>query len=160
MSITNSATQRSPLPVLRPVLGDTAGIAASLACAVHCALMPIVIGYLPALGLSWLAGRGFHQGMTAICFSAAVLAFLPGYRKHGVLWPSLIGLAGVGLLAAEAFGLAGLGCCDVCADTSTAETSLAAYGAWLAPLGGGLLIVAHLLNHQFSCRCCKSGHAH
>ena len=40
---------------------DFAGIAASLGCAIHCAAMPFVIGYLPNLGLTWMAREGFHQ---------------------------------------------------------------------------------------------------
>lgn len=122
--------------------------------------MPIVIGYLPALGLSWIAGRGFHQGMTAICFAAAVLAFVPGFKKHGVLWPVLFGLLGIGTLAYEAFGFAGP--CTLCGPDAAChiETASASFAHWLPPIGGLLLVTGHLLNHSYSCRCCQSGHTH
>ncbi|MEO1498775.1 MAG: MerC domain-containing protein [Planctomycetota bacterium] len=137
---------------------DRAGVAASLACAVHCALMPIAIGYLPAIGLSWVAGRGFHQGMAAFCFAAAVAAFIPGYRKHGMLLPAALGLLGVTLLGIEAFGFAGDCACCVAPGAEAAITTTLA--RWLPPAGGALLVVAHMLNHKYTCRCCQSGHQH
>ena len=40
---------------------DWAGMIASIGCAIHCAAMPMVLAYLPALGLGWLAGEEFHR---------------------------------------------------------------------------------------------------
>ena len=42
---------------------DRMGMLASIGCAIHCAAMPFVIGYLPSLGLTWMAGEGFHRWM-------------------------------------------------------------------------------------------------
>ncbi|MEM8946661.1 MAG: MerC domain-containing protein [Planctomycetota bacterium] len=84
---------------------DWAGMLASVGCAIHCAAMPLVIGYLPMLGISWLADESFHQVMTIVCFSFAVLAFVPGWKKHGSIVPASVGAIGVGLLALAAFGL-------------------------------------------------------
>ncbi|TWT43130.1 MerC domain-containing protein [Botrimarina hoheduenensis] len=147
----------------RAAWGDAAGIAASVACAVHCALVPVTVGYLPALGLSWVAGKGFHQGMTALCFAVAVLAFAPGFRKHGKIAPALLGLLGVGLLAIEAFGVAGLSCAACLPGSQTAATGeslLSRYAVVLPPMAGVILVAAHLLNHRYACLCCKSGHQH
>ncbi|MEM9352304.1 MAG: MerC domain-containing protein [Planctomycetota bacterium] len=166
---------------------DRAGLVASVACAIHCAAMPLVIGYLPMLGLSWLADESFHKVMALVCFGLAALAFLPGWRRHGSLAPVLVGSTGVVLLAVAAFGLE----CDGCATCS--ETSLAAAEepvcsatdcahcaeaepetvgeaaavgsiAWftplVTPLGGVLLVAGHLTNHRKSCACCGKGCPH
>ena len=84
---------------------DWAGMLASVGCAIHCAAMPFVIGYLPLLGISWLADESFHQVMTLVCFAFAVLAFVPGWKKHSSLVPALVGSAGIAVLAFAAFGV-------------------------------------------------------
>ncbi|MEO0529018.1 MAG: MerC domain-containing protein [Planctomycetota bacterium] len=94
--------------------GDLAGMVASIACAIHCAAMPLVIGYLPMLGLSWLADPAFHRVMAFVCFGLALSAFVPGWRRHRSLAPTLFGSIGVGLLSVAAFGLEGE-CCPTCA---------------------------------------------
>lgn len=114
-----NATQASNPGLLN---ADGAGLIASVACAIHCAAMPLVIGYLPMLGLSWLANESFHQVMAAVCFVLAASAFWPGWRKHGSLAPALIGTAGVALLAFAAFGLE-CECCPTIADSSEASSS-------------------------------------
>lgn len=166
----------SPSIMKNQQLADGAGLFASIACAIHCAAMPLLIGYLPMLGLSWLADESFHQVMAAVCFILALLAFLPGWRKHRSLTPAGIGLAGLGLLAVAAFALEGE-CCSACATSSqnleqscadaqyaqgvTVEPKPALIRNSLAskaiplftPFGGLLLVVGHLANHRKSCRC-------
>ena len=62
-------------------------------------------------------------------------------------------------------------CCEHCESTGTAATKLAATGEttekqlagiglpflpWVTPLGGLLLVTAHLTNRRFSCGCCPT----
>ena len=89
----------------RSRLYDCIGVVCSCACAVHCAAMPFVIGSLPALGLTWLADEGFHQWMVGICFLLAVVAVLPGYRRHRRKLVPMLALAGVSVLATGAFAV-------------------------------------------------------
>ena len=91
---------------------DLAGLTASVACAIHCAVMPMVVGYLPVLGLGWLSGQGFHQAMAALCSVIAISAFFPAWRKHGRLLPTTLGFIGIGLLTSDAFG------CNNCCATN------------------------------------------
>lgn len=112
------STAPSNLPMLgrrtrRVAWTDGLGMLASIGCAIHCAAMPFVIAYLPALGLSFLAGELFHQAMAIACFVIALAAFLPGLRKHGSLKPIMIGGVGVSMLSVAAFGWAGE-CCPSC----------------------------------------------
>ena len=159
---------------------DWAGMTASIGCAIHCAAMPLVIAYLPALGLSWLADEGFHQWMALICFALAALAFLPGWRAHRSLLPVGFGLAGVFLLTFAAYGLEE-GCCPSCAvesnesatasactdptctlckaeeevtiETPEAKSLTQLVTPFLTPLGGVLLVVGHLSNHRKKSQC-------
>ena len=159
---------------------DWAGMAASIGCAIHCAAMPLVLAYLPAMGLGWLADESFHRWMAAICFALAAAAFVPGWRKHRSLVPVTWGAVGLLLLTSAAFGMEGRccaadsgeavisatlpACCDDACPllASAAEGSsiepeaggnLAALQPWITPLGGLLLVVGHLSNHRKSCSC-------
>lgn len=95
---------------------------ASIGCAIHCAAMPLVLAYLPSLGLGWLASEGFHQWMAGICFVLAASAFIPGWRKHGSFVPAVWGACGLVLLTTAAFGLED-GCCTSCTTTTCASTT-------------------------------------
>ena len=92
---------------------DWMGIVASVGCAIHCAAMPFVIAYLPALGLSFLADEAFHKWMALVCFLIAIVAFIPGIRKHRNWIPVSIGAIGLVFITFAAFGLAGE-CCTSC----------------------------------------------
>lgn len=107
---------------VRSSLADWAGMLASIACAIHCAAMPILLTYLPALGLSWIAEEGFHQWMTLICFLLAITAFIPGWRKHKSFMPLVIGGVGLTFLTVSAFAI-GDSCCPT---ISTDEQTVAA----------------------------------
>ncbi len=178
---------------------DSLGIFASIGCAIHCAAMPFVIAYLPALGLSFLADEAFHKWMALVCFLIAIVAFIPGIRKHGNWTPISIGAVGLVLITFAAFGLAGECCascaaadsvspttletsidadnqcnsCTACTDCSCGESKdatttclaptkdaqkslLSTLAPWITPLGGLLLVSAHLLNrrHGYLCGCC------
>ncbi len=163
-------------------MADSVGMVASIACAIHCAAMPLVISYLPLLGLEWLSDESFHQVMAVVCFGLAVLAFVPGWRRHGSLIPIAAGLVGVSLLSVAAFAFEGE-CCPTCETPAEAEVSQSAcsdaecplcaqeeceatppeeqatsgFTAWalpfMTPLGGVMLVFGHLVNHRKSCGC-------
>ena len=98
---------------------DWLGIVASIGCAIHCAAMPFVFAYLPALGLSFLADEAFHKWMALVCFLIAIVAFIPGIRKHKSWLPISVGAFGLALITFAAFGLAGQ-CCSSCAASTSA----------------------------------------
>lgn len=104
---------------------DWMGIVASIGCAIHCAAMPFVIAYLPALGLSFLADEAFHKWMALVCFLIAIVAFIPGIRKHGNWIPVSVGAFGLVFITFAAFGLAGE-CCPSCSAETTSGSESAA----------------------------------
>lgn len=182
--------------------GDWLGMLASIGCAIHCAAMPFVLGYLPALGLSFLADESFHKWMALGCFLLAVIAFIPGLRRHGRLLPVVVGCFGLTMISTAAFGFTGE-CCTACAAASDSRSSsrvvaqeevccedgccdakdagarsnvmrsdqppelpklnfaglsfaspmLPSIMPLVTPLGGLLLVCAHLLNRRFDCSC-------
>lgn len=170
--------------IQRPAWADLTGLIASIGCAVHCAAMPLVIGYLPMLGLDWVATQGFHQAMAVICAVIAIAAFLPGWRKHKKLLPATLGLLGIAVITSHAFGAENCcgptsACaeeaCQLCADSdlssevsfastlplastlspdASATTLSSRIAPWVTPIGGFFLICGHLMNHRFACLCC------
>ena len=156
---------------------DLAGMFASIGCAIHCAAMPLVLAYLPAFGLEWLADEGFHCWMAAICFALAAAAFVSGGRKHGSLAPAMWGTAGLLLLTTAAYGLEGA-CCAACSNESPnsvasltvsdadgplcqstlsvesrSDRVLTQFVPLATPMGGVLLVIGHIANHRKSCVC-------
>ncbi|MDB4775508.1 MerC domain-containing protein [bacterium] len=122
---------------------DWIGVAASLLCAIHCAAMPFVVGFLPLLGLSFLADPSFHQWMVAVCLAMALVAFVPGWRRHHRAVPAIIGVLGLSLISFAAF--AGPDdCCPTC-DPSTAPTDPA-----------GMAMVANNDDPTCADACCSS----
>ena len=78
---------------------DKMGMSASFFCAIHCALMPILIGILPLLGLSFLANHAIEDTVIVCAFFIASLSLLPSYfRVHKKLHALLMFAGGFTLL--------------------------------------------------------------
>ena len=173
-------TVTAPSQTLSETWADWAGMFASISCAIHCAAMPLVLAYLPALGLEWMNESGFHRWMTLICFTLALVAFLPGWQKHRSLAPATWGTVGILLLALGAFGMEGYCCqaradsianpalaktnyelfCTICTAGGEAGSQANALTAllmpiahYITPLGGLFLVVGHITNHRKACSC-------
>ena len=135
-------------PTTSQAYRDWIGVAASLLCAIHCAAMPFVVGFLPLLGLSFLADPSFHKWMVGVCLALALVAFVPGWRRHHRLAPAMTRATGETSCAAE--------CCPVEDNAIAAANSeglMSLFWLLMTPLGGVILVVAHLTNHRLDCRC-------
>jgi hypothetical protein len=163
---------------------DILGVALSLLCVVHCMAMPLVIAYLPLVGLEGLAREGFHRWVAVAAMAIGGMSFVPGYLRHRRTAAPLLGGAGLLLLCSSA--LSGHDqCCGVAAADQPAAGQSAQCGevrciaappisgesetrpsvaraslpglerAW-TPLGGLLLMIAHTLNCRWT-RCCQNG---
>jgi len=188
---------------------DWLGVIASIGCAIHCAAMPFVVTFLPMLGFSFLADELFHKFMVFVCLLLAVIAFVPGWRRHRRWLPLAIASVGISFIATAAFALENSccvscvatqdkpieasiaatdlssieavtgeivctnACCELCANesadgsqiestTAVPSTLPATFLSLITPLGGLLLVTAHLTNRRFSCRrgCCPAEAAH
>ena len=101
---------------------DGLGAMASVGCAIHCATMPLVVSYLPALGLELLVDNIFHQIMAVTCFVFAFAAFIPGLWNHRSPTPLVIGVLGICMLSVAAFGFEGR-CCSPWATFTTTNVA-------------------------------------
>jgi hypothetical protein len=126
---------------------DGMGISASFFCAIHCALIPIVAGVLPLVGLSFLGNHAIEDTVMVSAFIIASLSLVPSYFRVHQKMLALV-------LFAVGFALIILG------HAITQE--------WMAvpmAVSGGLgVAIAHWINHRECKKCprCQDdcGHAH
>lgn len=76
------------VPALPPKTGlehriDRFGAFASMLCAIHCALLPVIFGVLPALGLGFLANHAYERAFVGFAIVLASISLWFGLRKHG-----------------------------------------------------------------------------
>ncbi len=121
---------------------DRLGITFSTACVVHCVVVAFLPLFFPAISLfshsSWI-----HIAVGIIILLTSPLAFVPGYKKHGLTW--ILGTAGTGLF----FILMGVLLEEKVTDQMSHGVSI---------LGSLCLVFAHAKNLQHSSRhhhqCC------
>ena len=82
---------------------DRFGATASFLCAVHCALLPLVFGVLPALGLAFLANHAIERAFVAFAIVLATTSLLFGLRRHGSYRAFWVLIPGIVLLVAGMF---------------------------------------------------------
>lgn len=110
---------------------DQVGMTASTICAIHCALMPVIITFLPLLGLTFLAEEWMELTMLSISFTVGIVSLITAYYKvHGNITPILYFVSGcvfilIGHLSNKDF-----------------------LEPILLPIGGLLFVVAHYLNYK------------
>jgi hypothetical protein len=115
---------------------DKTGIATSLICILHCIFTPLLAASLPILAVT---ERGTHIGLTVVLMSIGLVAFVPGYRKHGRRTMVFLGMLGITMLCAAVFLPEKLA-------SESVETMLTV-------IGGSFLIIAHLSNMYFCLSC-------
>jgi len=125
---------------------DCAGGFLSSLCAVHCICMPLLLGVLPVLGLTFLANRRVEMlvafGMVALASGCLWM----GCKVHRRWW--LFVLLAIG---AHLVGYAQLTAKDCCAADAFSWPNA------LMMTGGGLLMATtHFLNRSYR-RCCAGG---
>ena len=121
---------------------DLVGVTVSGLCIMHCILLPVVLLLVPVLGTYTHFLEDYtHRIFLGLVIAAAGLSFVPGYRVHRHIWPSVIALAGISILGAVAMG----GAHELGHDAEPI----------IAGVGSCLLITAHWVNHQ-KCKKCTS----
>lgn len=112
-------------------IGDRTGLFASLACAVHCALLPLLLGLFPALGIGFFLSADIDQAFSLFAGLLGVFTLSLGYRRHRVFHAWALMLPGLALLWIGSF-------------TALHDHSLS--HAALMTSGGLLVAGAHFLN--------------
>jgi hypothetical protein len=127
---------------MKKVVWDRLGIAFSSACVFHC----VVVAFLPVifpLAYKYAHATWIHYLIAPTILLTSPLAFIPGYRKHGLTW--IISCAGAGLLLI----VLGLLMEEKVSDQISHGISI---------IGSLFLVFAHLKNLQHSGRhqhCCQ-----
>lgn len=76
---------------------DRMAIGLSALCAVHCVATILLLGALSSLGY-FFAAPIIHEAGLALAIILGAIALGAGLRRHRLVWPSLIGLAGLSLM--------------------------------------------------------------
>ena len=119
---------------------DRVGACVSAACALHCLLMPVVITFLPLIGIGFLAEGTFESVMIGVALAIASLSLAWGIRVHGrrdliLLIPAAALLFGYGhLFSGDAHWV-------------------------LMALGGCALAIGHFVNRRL-CKTCPDCRGH
>lgn len=129
---------------------DRLGICLSVLCLVHCILTPILLAMVPVGAALGFWQHGFHQVFLMVVPIVALLAFIPGWKRHGDsrvwYWGGFgIFFLALGVAVAEVFGHGA---------HNQIEWAPLAGELVLTLAGGACLIRAHLLNREL-CVCCE-----
>jgi hypothetical protein len=114
---------------------DSLGTTVSITCAIQCVLFPLLINFLPLLGLSFLAGDGVEKLFIVTSIALAIASFYSGARYHKKLHIFLFLIGGVALI------FTGRAWVDVNFEVPFVVS------------GTSVLAVGHLLNRRL-CRLC------
>ena len=91
-------TSPQAAPRDRLASADRVGVAASTVCAVHCALLPLLLGIAPALGLKVGGWVDFDQAFVVFASLLAATTLSLGYRRHRTFQAWALMLPGLALV--------------------------------------------------------------
>lgn len=112
---------------------DRMAIGLSALCAVHCVATILLLGALSSLGY-FFASPIIHEAGLAVAIMIGAVALGAGLRRHRLVWPSLIGFAGLSLMGVALMLSHGAG------------------EAAVTICGVSLVAIAHFLNMKADCR--------
>ena len=122
---------------------DRIGSVLSSLCAVHCMCMPVLIGLLPAIGMSFLGGHAFER---VACVTMVLLA-------AGCVWSGCHVHRHWGLLALLAAGAALVIYIQFGGPPDENEARTDWHEAMAMFVGGSAIAASHLLNLKLRHRC-------
>lgn len=116
-------------------LADAAGVLVALFAALCCVGVPLIVGVLSAIGLSFLRTDAILMPLLAAALAVALWGFIAGWRTHGASGPLVLGVLGgaalvVGVRAVRWFVWVGAALLIV----ATLWNIAARRRAWLVPL--------------------------
>ena len=124
-------------------LTDYASISLAGICAVHCLLAPVALILFPVMGSAFLFSEFFHELMVLVVIPSSFVAMFLGCRRHKDVYVAFLGVCGLCLLVAGAFGAEGY-----------LETALTLAGAFV-------MVFGHARNFWLcsrdGCRCSRDG---
>ena len=121
---------------------DSVGMTASVLCAIHCAIVPILITFLPLVGLGFLANPLLEWSMIIFAFFIGVYAIGLSYAKtHHKPLPVFLLIGGFVIIIIGHVFVSGW------------------HEALVVPVGGLMIATAHFFNFRYSGSCRQRGHS-
>lgn len=111
---------------------DSIGFSASFICAVHCATLPLLLTFISASKLSFLANPLFEIFMILISIFIGISSLLPSYKEHKKIIPIAFLLLGFFMIFSGHF--------IVSEDFESIVT----------PIGAFIVAYSHLINWKLS----------
>ena len=111
---------------------DRLGATGSFLCALHCALLPLLLGVLPGIGLASLLSRGFEEWFVLFATVLGSVSLGWGFRRHRLRHAFALLLPGLAALWAGVWYI------------PLHEATLP--HAAIMTLGGALVAFAHVVN--------------
>jgi hypothetical protein len=121
---------------------DKIGMTSSLTCAVHCIAMPLVVTFLPYIGLGFIATESFEWAMLLISSVLGIGSVCMGYKLHKNKKVSMLLSLGLALLLLGRFAH---------------ENDWGFKGIVILVMGGLTMAFSHWLNNKL-CKSCKVCH--
>lgn len=130
---------------------DKLGLATSLVCAIHCAVLPLVVGILPLIGMGFMAHGLFDWAMVGLAISVGSFSLLHGHKKHKKHAPICFFIPGIFIILISLFVLTHE---DGCEHSHEGEIP---YHSIIMAIGGLLVAVSHFINMKL-CKSCVTCH--
>ena len=121
---------------------DKIGMTSSLTCAIHCMAMPLVITFLPYIGLGFIANESFEWAMLLISSMLGISSICMGYKLHRDKRVSILLSLGLALLVLGRFAH---------------ENNWGLKGVIILVIGGFTMALSHWFNNKL-CKSCKVCH--
>ena len=141
---------------------DMLGFSASTICAIHCALIPVVLLFLPLIGLEFLHNPAIELTLIGLSLLIGIYTLRSGYRKHhGRIYPTVLFILGLAIITIGHFAGGhnindGHGIFD--GHSHSLETN-GIIALMVIPIGAVLIAIAHYMNRKM-CLSCKVDHKH
>jgi hypothetical protein len=122
---------------------DKLGSVLSSLCAVHCMCMPVLIGLLPVMGLSFLGSHRFEHIACVTMILLAAACIWSGCRVHRRRGLLVLLCAGAAVVLYTQFG----------GPPEKKETRTVWHEAIAMVIGGSIIALSHLINLKLRTRC-------
>ena len=133
---------------------DMLGFSASTICAIHCALLPVILLFLPLLGLEFITNPAIEITLIGVSLIIGLYTLRNGYLKHhGKLYPTVLFILGLSIIVLGHFTIGH----DLHEGKIDEITFLSVLGAVIIPVGAVLIAVAHYKNRKM-CLSCTHDH--
>ena len=135
---------------------DMLGFSASTICAIHCAMIPVILLFLPLIGLEFITDPIIEITLIGLSLVIGVYTLSRGYlRHHRRLYPMVLFIAGLAIIAIGHFAFGH----DLHEGEVPDIDAIAILGAVIIPVGAIMIAIAHYMNRKM-CLSCKVDHYH